>query len=108
KGVGAQELALRQLKEKLFKLGYFEPKRKRPLPRFPCRVALVTSPTGAAVRDMLKVLAGRWPGLVIHVVPVRVQGDGAAVDIAAKLRQLDRSEERRVGEAWGSCGAGQG
>src|SRR5207253_5935016 len=83
-------------------------KRKRPLPRFPCRVALVTSPTGAAVRDMLKVLAGRWPGLVIHVVPVRVQGDGAAVDIAAKLRQLDRSEERRVGEAWGSCGAGQG
>jgi exodeoxyribonuclease VII large subunit len=90
KGLGAQELALRQLKEKLFRLGYFDPKRKRPLPAYPRRVALVTSPTGAAVRDMLKVLAGRWNDLEIYVCPVRVQGDGAAVDIAAMIRQLDR------------------
>lgn len=90
KGVGAQELALRQLKEKLFKLNYFDPKRKKPLPPFPRRIALVTSPTGAAVRDMLKVLTGRWPGLEIYVYPVRVQGDGAGVSIAEALRQLDR------------------
>src|SRR5439155_13088851 len=52
KGLGAQELALQELRQKLFGKGYFAPQRKRPLPRFPRRVALVTSPTGAAVRDM--------------------------------------------------------
>src|SRR5207249_4804822 len=64
KGLGALELAFRQLCEKLSKLGYFEPARKKSLPRFPRRVAMVTSPTGAAVRDMLKILPGRhaYPG----------------------------------------------
>src|SRR2546430_6411773 len=51
RGLGAQDLALKKLKEKLAKLGYFAPERKRPLPRFPIRIALVTSPTGAAIRD---------------------------------------------------------
>src|SRR3954453_7194289 len=63
KGVGALELALRQLREKLFVLGYFAPERKKALPPFPRRVGLVTSPSGAAVRDILEILARRWPAL---------------------------------------------
>ncbi len=90
KGVGAQELALRQLKEKLFRLGWFAPERKKPLPRFPERIALVTSPTGAAVRDMLEILTNRWPAAEVWVCPVRVQGDGAAETIAAMLGLLNR------------------
>jgi exodeoxyribonuclease VII large subunit len=90
KGLGAQELALRQLKEKLFRLGYFDPKRKKPLPRFPRRIALVTSPSGAAVRDMLEILGRRWPTAEVWVCPVRVQGDGAAAEVAAALRLLNQ------------------
>jgi exodeoxyribonuclease VII large subunit len=90
RGVGAAELALRQLKEKLLRLGYFDPKRKRPLPLFPRQVALVTSATGAAVRDMLEVLARRWPVARVVVRPVRVQGDGAAGEIAAAIQLLNR------------------
>jgi exodeoxyribonuclease VII large subunit len=86
KGIGAAELALRQLKEKLFKLGYFAPERKKTLPRFPTRVALVTSPSGAAIRDMLEVLGRRWPCVEAWVCPVRVQGDGAAEEIAAAIQ----------------------
>jgi exodeoxyribonuclease VII large subunit len=93
KGVGAAELALRQLKEKLLKRGYFDPKRKRPLAKFPRRVALVASPTGAAVRDMLEVLAARWPLADVVVKPSRVQGDGAALDIAASVQVLNRAHE---------------
>jgi exodeoxyribonuclease VII large subunit len=89
KGIGALELALRQLKEKLFVRGYFDPKRKKPIPRMPARVALVTSPTGAAVRDMLEILARRWPAAEVWVCPVRVQGDGAAEEIAAAVRLLN-------------------
>jgi exodeoxyribonuclease VII large subunit len=96
KGLGAQELALRQLKEKLFTLGYFDPKRKKRLPNYPRRIALVTSPTGAAVRDMLKVLSDRWPDLEIYVCPVRVQGDGAGLSIAGMIRQLDRLHGNRA------------
>lgn len=90
KGLGAAELALRQLKEKLLLLGYFAPERKRPLPRFPRRVALVTSPTGAAVRDMLEILGRRWPAAEAWVIPVRVQGDGAGDEVAAALRLVSR------------------
>jgi exodeoxyribonuclease VII large subunit len=90
KGIGAQELALRQLKEKLFRLGYFDPQRKKPLPHLPQRLALVTSPTGAAVRDILEILARRWPAAEVWVVPVRVQGEGAAQEIAAALQLLNR------------------
>ena len=91
KGIGALELALRQLKEKLQKLGYFAPGRKRPLPRFPARVALVTSPSGAAVRDMLEILGRRWPAVEVWICPVRVQGDGAAEEVAAAIRLLNRA-----------------
>jgi exodeoxyribonuclease VII large subunit len=89
KGLGAQDLALRQLKEKLFRLGYFAAERKKPLPRFPRRLALVTSPTGAAIRDMLQVLRERWPGAEVWVCAVRVQGDGAAEEVAAAIRWLN-------------------
>jgi exodeoxyribonuclease VII large subunit len=105
KGLGALELALRQLKEKLFRLGYFAPERKRPLPRFPQRVALVTSPTGAAVRDMLEILARRWPAAEVWICPVRVQGDGAGEEIAAAIRlvsQLGCVDVMIVGRGGGS------
>src|SRR5207248_2316089 len=90
KGIGPLELAFRQLKEKLSLRNYFDPARKKPLPRIPRRIALVTSPTGAAVRDMLEILGRRWPAVEVWVSPVRVQGDGAAQEIAAAIRCLNR------------------
>jgi exodeoxyribonuclease VII large subunit len=90
KGIGPLELAFRQLKEKLSVLGYFDPARKKPLPRFPRRIALVTSGTGSAVRDLLEVLARRWPATPVWVCPVRVQGEGAAAEIAAALTLLNQ------------------
>jgi exodeoxyribonuclease VII large subunit len=90
KGLGALELAFRQLCEKLSKRGYFESARKKPLPRFPRRVAIVTSPSGAAIRDILKVLSSRWPALEIWICPVPVQGDGAGEQIASAIRLLNR------------------
>ena len=89
KGIGALELALQQLREKLQAKGYFDPRRKRPLPAFPRSIALITSPTGAAVRDMLELLARRWPVARVVVVPVRVQGDGAADELAAAIRAVN-------------------
>jgi exodeoxyribonuclease VII large subunit len=90
KGLGALELGLRQLKEKLQRLGYFAAERKKRLPSFPLRVALVTSPRGAAVRDMLEVLGRRWPAAEVWVCPVRVQGEGAGAEIAAAVGVLNR------------------
>lgn len=89
KGMGAQDLALKQLKEKLAGLGYFHPARKRPLPLFPRRLVLVTSPTGAAVRDMLEILGRRWPLAEVWVRPVRVQGAGAVEDITWAFEVLN-------------------
>lgn len=86
KGVGSLELALRQLKEKLAAEGLFDADRKRPLPSFPRRVGFVTSPTGAAIRDFLEVARRRWSGSQIMVIPTRVQGEGAAEEIAAAVR----------------------
>jgi exodeoxyribonuclease VII large subunit len=96
KGLGDRELAFRQLYEKLSKLGYFEAARKRPLPRFPRRLALVTSPTGAAVRDMLEILGRRWPHVEVWICPVRVQGDGAFHEIATAVRLLNRLHQSGV------------
>jgi exodeoxyribonuclease VII large subunit len=90
KGIGAAELALRQLKEKLLARGYFDPRRKKPLPKFPQRVALIASATGAAIRDMLELLAQRWPRADVVVRPSRVQGVGAAEEVAVALRELNR------------------
>jgi exodeoxyribonuclease VII large subunit len=90
KGMGALELALRKLREKLAAEGLFDPARKRTLPAFPRRVAFVTSPTGAAVRDFLEVLRRRWRGVDVLVIPARVQGDGAAAEIVAGIRLANR------------------
>jgi exodeoxyribonuclease VII large subunit len=90
KGLGALQLAFEQLKARLAAEGLFDPARKRPLPALPRRVGLVTSPTGAAVRDFLRVVTRRFAGLQVLVSPVRVQGDTAAGEIAAALRTLNR------------------
>lgn len=87
-GLGALELAFRQLHDKLAAEGLFAPERKRPLPRFPRRIALITSPTSAAVRDMLQVITRRWQQADLVIVPVLVQGEGAAEQIAAALRTV--------------------
>lgn len=92
-GVGALELALRQLQEKLAAEGLFAAERKRPLPEYPRRVALITSAHGAAVRDMIQVLTRRWPLTDIVLLPVAVQGDGAAAQIARALQDVTRIPE---------------
>ena len=89
-GVGALELALRRLREKLDREGLFAAARKRPLPTFPRRIGFVTSPTGAAIRDFLEVLRRRWQGVTVLVIPTRVQGDGAAGEIAAGIALAGR------------------
>jgi len=91
KGVGALQLALEQLKDALAREGLFDESRKRPLPFLPRRVGLVTSLSGAAVRDMLVVLGRRCPSLDVVICPVPVQGDGAAPKIAAAIRTLSAS-----------------
>ncbi|HVS36100.1 MAG TPA: exodeoxyribonuclease VII large subunit, partial [Gemmataceae bacterium] len=90
KGIGPLELAFRQLKEKLFARGFFEPARKKKPPRIPRRIVLVTSPTGSAVRDMLEILGRRWPAAEVWVCPVKVQGDGAAEEIADAVHRLNK------------------
>jgi exodeoxyribonuclease VII large subunit len=105
KGLGALQLALEQLKEKLAKEGLFDAARKRALPFFPGRVGLVTSLAGAAIRDILAVLARRCPTLHVVVYPVPVQGEGAAPLIAEGIRMLSESglvEVLIVGRGGGS------
>ena len=88
RGLGALQLAFEQLKEKLAQKGFFDPSRKRPLPLLPKTVGLVTSLTGAALRDFLKVALSRYPKARIIIFPVRVQGEGAAQEIAEGIRVL--------------------
>ena len=88
-GVGALQAAFEKLKQKLAAAGWFAPERKRPLPTYPQRIGLVTSPTGAAIRDVLHVVQRRNPGLELILVPCRVQGEGAAEEIAAAIRLLN-------------------
>ncbi|PYJ58481.1 MAG: exodeoxyribonuclease VII large subunit, partial [Verrucomicrobia bacterium] len=88
-GVGALQLAFERLKRKLQAEGLFAPERKRSLPKYPQRIGLVTSPTGAAIRDVLHVIQRRNPNLEIIFVPCRVQGEGAAEEIAAAIRRLN-------------------
>lgn len=89
-GVGALAVAFEQLKRRLHEEGLFDPAAKKHLPAYPQRIALVTSPTGAAVRDMIRILGSRWPMAEVLVCPVRVQGDGAAEEIAAMLDYVDK------------------
>ena len=89
-GTGDLALAFEQLKARLYAEGLFDPSHKKPLPRYPQRIALVTSGTGAAVRDMIRILRRRYPLAKIIVLPVRVQGAGAAAEIAGAIRYADR------------------
>ena len=81
-GVGALNLAFEQLKSRLQAEGLFDPAHKKPIPACPQRIALVTSPTGAAVRDMIRILGRRWPLARVTLYPAQVQGQGAAESIA--------------------------
>ncbi len=90
RGLGLLQAKFEALKRKLQAEGLFETARKRPLPRFPRRIGIVTSPSGAAIRDMLNVLQRRAPALEILISPVRVQGIGAASEIAVAIRELVR------------------
>lgn len=85
-GLGALQAAFRRLHAKLEKEGLFAPERKKSLPAFPTRIGFVTSPSGAAIHDFTQVLKRRWPGASVLIIPSRVQGDGAAVEIAEGIR----------------------
>lgn len=85
-GVGALQLAFEQLKRKLEAEGIFSSAHKMPLPALPGRIGLITSPTGAAVRDVVRILRRRFPGVRLTVYPVRVQGEGSAGEIARAIR----------------------
>ena len=89
KGIGALQLAFEQLKARLAAEGLFDEARKKPLPTFPSTIGVVTSPTGAAIRDMLSVLHRRWPILHIILVPVPVQGEGAGQHVADAVALLN-------------------
>src|SRR6266478_9771234 len=108
-GIGALRVAFEKLKQKLGAEGLFASERKRPSPQFPQRIGLVTSPTGAAIRDVLHVVERRNPGLEIILAACRVQGEGAAAEIAASIgllndfnsrssRYLPRRSEAEAGE----------
>jgi len=95
-GVGSLQLAFEQLKEKLRKEGLFDDAHKTPIPRLPRKIGIVTSPTGAAIRDMLRVLKRRNSSLHVLLFPVKVQGAGAAEEIAAAIRHLNSREDLDV------------
>ena len=84
-GVGDLYLAFEQLKQKLYGEGLFDPSHKKPIPKFPKRIALITSSAGAAVRDMLRILGARWPMAEVFLLPVRVQGAEAPGEICAAI-----------------------
>jgi exodeoxyribonuclease VII large subunit len=92
KGAGALELAFKQLKERLEREGLFSPDHKKPLPFLPRCIGVITSPTGAAVRDLLKTLNYRFSNLEILIHPVKVQGQGAASEIAAAIKEMNRKK----------------
>jgi len=95
-GLGALQLAFEQLKKRLEAEGLFDEARKKPLPMLPRRIGVITSPKGAAVRDIIRILRRRFPNLHLIVHPVRVQGEGAAEDIVAALKYFDRQRSAEV------------
>ncbi len=114
-GAGALQKAFEQLKAKLQKEGLFDAARKRPLPALPRHIAIVTSPTGAAIRDMLNVLGRRFKGARITLIPCKVQGDQApreiinAIEMANRLKDVDvmivgRGGEGDVAHGWLAAG----
>lgn len=95
-GVGALQVAFEQLKARLQAEGLFDERRKRPLPRYPARVGVITSPTGAAVRDILNVLGRRYPLAQVVFVPVLVQGDGAPPQLVEALERMNNANAADV------------
>ena len=98
-GAGALQLAFERLKQKLQAEGLFAPEHKRPLPRYPQRIGIVTSPTGAALQDVRRVVQRRHPGLELVLAPARVQGDGAGAEIAAAIGLLNEWSAARADAA---------
>jgi len=88
-GLGKLEIAFRRLKEKLLKEGLFDEEHKKPIPQFPEAIGVVTSPTGAAIRDIIRIIHTRFPSVKIIVNPVRVQGEGAAEEISQAIREFN-------------------
>lgn len=95
-GEGALRLEFERLKRKLAAEGLFDPASKRPLPAFPRQVGLITSPTGAAVRDLISVFGRRFPALPLVIYPAQVQGEGAATELLAMLALANRRAECNV------------
>ena len=91
-GLGALQLAFDQLKKRLEAEGLFSPDRKKPLPMLPRCIGLITSPTGAAVRDVVRILRRRFHNVHLTLFPVRVQGDGAALEIVRALQYFNRQQ----------------
>lgn len=100
-GLGGLFLAFQQLKAKLEAEGLFDAALKRPLPRFPKRIAAATSPTGAAIRDIITVARRRWPAVHIIVIPTLVQGDGAPASIVSSIEQANALAEAGNGDGDG-------
>jgi len=90
KGIGALQLAFQQMKDRLEKEGFFDPNRKKPLPLLPKAIGIVTSPTGAAIRDMIQIIQRRFENMQILLYPVRVQGEGASREIAQGVKYFNR------------------
>ena len=98
-GLGSLEQRFQELVRELRALGYFDEPRKKPLPEFPRRVAVVTSRTGAALQDVLKTAADRCPAVEFVLIDVRVQGDGAAAEVARALRAIERMHRAQAIDA---------
>src|SRR5579863_3799408 len=90
-GHGALQLAFEQLKQKLLADGLFEAARKRPLPRFPARIGIVSSPKGAVIRDFIEILSRRFPGIHVRLFPARMQGIGSIEDVRGGLEYFGRT-----------------
>ena len=91
-GIGALTLAFEQLKDKLNKEGLFDPQAKKPLPKFPEKIAVITSPTGAALQDIRNILTRRWPYAEIALYPVLVQGEGASSQLTNAINMVSESD----------------
>ena len=96
KGIGALQIAFEQLKDRLASEGLFDDKYKKPLPFLPKKISLITSPTGAVVHDILKIISRRFPNLLIEIVPVKVQGENAEKEIVQAFKLLNTRNDTDV------------
>mgnify|MGYP000951697632 FL=1 len=95
-GIGALAVQFEQLKKKLGEEGLFQDKLKQPLPQFPKKIGVVTSPSGAVIRDIITTVSRRFPGVDILLYPTKVQGEGAAAEVAANIRRANEREDLDV------------